>query len=45
MFVEEGYSDNYGDDPFEVSDADTVLAYLKGKEAPKEKPSRLEFVG
>lgn len=45
MFVEEGYSDNYGDDPFEVSDADTVLAYLKGTAAPKEKPARLEFVG
>ncbi|MGD1715487.1 peroxiredoxin [Hydrocoleum sp. CS-953] len=45
MFVEAGFSDNYGDDPFEVSDADTVLAYLKGTEAPKEKPARLEFVG
>ncbi len=45
MFVEPGFSDNYGEDPFEVSDADTVLAYLKGTEAPKEKPARLEFVG
>ncbi len=45
MFVEPGFSDNYGDDPFEVSDADTVLAYLKGTEAPTEKPARLEFVG
>ena len=45
MFVEPGFSDNYGDDPFEVSDADTVLAFLKGQEAPKEKPARLEFVG
>ncbi|NES79297.1 MULTISPECIES: peroxiredoxin [Okeania] len=45
IFVEEGFSDNYGDDPFETSDADTVLAYLKGTEAPAEKPARLEFVG
>lgn len=30
MFVEEGYSDNCATDPFEVSDADTMLAYLKG---------------
>ncbi len=29
MFVEEGYMDNCPDDPFEVSDADTVLDYLK----------------
>jgi thioredoxin-dependent peroxiredoxin len=29
MFVEPGYSDNCPTDPFEVSDADTMLAYLK----------------
>jgi len=29
MFVEPGFSDNCGSDPFEVSDADTMLAYLK----------------
>jgi len=29
MFIEEGKSDNFGEDPFEVSDADTMLAYLK----------------
>jgi peroxiredoxin len=29
MFVEEGMSDNFGADPFEVSDAETMLAYLK----------------
>lgn len=29
MFVELGYGDNCPDDPFEVSDADTMLAYLK----------------
>ncbi len=31
MFVEPGFSDNFGADPFEVSDADTMLAYLKGR--------------
>ncbi len=30
IFVEPGYSDNCETDPFEVSDADTMLAYLKG---------------
>lgn len=29
MFVEPGKDDNFGDDPFEVSDADTMLNYLK----------------
>ncbi len=29
MFVEPGFSDNYPQDPYEVSDADTVLNYLK----------------
>jgi len=29
MFVEDGFSDNFGADPFEVSDAETMLAYLK----------------
>jgi thioredoxin-dependent peroxiredoxin len=30
VFSEAGYSDNCETDPFEVSDADTMLAYLKG---------------
>ncbi len=30
MFIEEGKTDNYGPDPFEVSDSPTMLAYLKG---------------
>jgi peroxiredoxin len=30
MFIEPGYEDNCPLDPFEVSDADTVLAWLKG---------------
>lgn len=34
MFVEPGFADNFGDDPFEVSDADTMLAYIKGQDAP-----------
>ena len=29
MFIESGFSDNCETDPFEVSDADTMLAYLK----------------
>ena len=29
MFVEDGYEDNCQTDPFEVSDADTMLAYLE----------------
>ena len=31
MFSEDGYEDNCGSDPFEVSDADTMLAYLKSR--------------
>jgi len=31
MFVEEGFSDNHGADPFEVSDADTVLSWMKAQ--------------
>lgn len=30
MFVEVGKSDNYAADPFEVSDAETMLTHLKG---------------
>ncbi|MEA5552535.1 peroxiredoxin [Anabaena cylindrica UHCC 0172] len=29
MFIEPGFDDNFPSDPFEVSDADTMLAYLK----------------
>ncbi|MCS6960629.1 MAG: peroxiredoxin [Pseudanabaenaceae cyanobacterium SKYGB_i_bin29] len=45
MFIEPGYSDNCPDDPFEVSDADTVLAYLKGQQQPAAKPERKPFEG
>jgi thioredoxin-dependent peroxiredoxin len=31
IFVEEGFEDNHGQDPFEVSDADTILNCLKNK--------------
>ncbi len=31
MFVEPGYDDNCPTDPFEVSDADTMLSYLRAK--------------
>ncbi len=31
IFAEDGYSDNAPDDPFEVSDADTMLDYLKAQ--------------
>lgn len=33
IFVEPGFCDNAGDDPFEVSDVDTMLTYLRGKKA------------
>lgn len=33
MFIEPDFGDNCPTDPFEVSDADTVLAYLKGTES------------
>jgi peroxiredoxin len=33
VFIEPGFSDNCEEDPFEVSDADTMLAYLRGKDA------------
>ncbi|MES2626594.1 MAG: peroxiredoxin [Pseudomonadota bacterium] len=44
MFIEPEFGDNCPIDPFEVSDADTMLAYLKGeKSAGVSKPR--EFVG
>ncbi|HEY9648445.1 MAG TPA: peroxiredoxin [Chroococcidiopsis sp.] len=45
IFVEPEFGDNCPVDPFEVSDADTVLAYLKGTERPAETAPRLAFVG
>jgi thioredoxin-dependent peroxiredoxin len=31
LFVESNFEDNHGEDPFEVSDADTMMTYLKSK--------------
>ena len=45
MFIEPGLQDDCPTDPFEVSDADTVLAWLKGVAAPQDKPARAVFVG
>ncbi|MEQ8958694.1 MAG: peroxiredoxin [Coleofasciculus sp. C2-GNP5-27] len=45
FFAEPGYSDNCPDDPFEVSDADTMLASLKGQEPAGVSEPRLAFVG
>ncbi len=45
LFIEEGFSDNCGSDPFEVSDADTMMAYLKGEEAGGVSSPRKAFQG
>ncbi|MGL5083086.1 MAG: peroxiredoxin [Microcoleaceae cyanobacterium] len=45
MFIEDEFGDNCPIDPFAVSDADTVLAYLKGTQPPVEAAPRKEFVG
>lgn len=45
MFIEPNYGDNCPTDPFEVSDADTMLAYLKGSEPAGVSAPRREFVG
>ena len=45
MFVEPGFEDNCESDPFEVSDADTLLAWLLSKDAPRQRPERNLFVG
>lgn len=34
MFVEPDFGDNCPIDPFEVSDADTMMNYLKGAKVP-----------
>jgi len=44
-FAEPDFSDNCPIDPFEVSDADTMLAYLKGTESAGVSEPRLAFVG
>jgi peroxiredoxin len=45
IFVEPDFADNCPTDPFEVSDADTMLAYLKGTEPAGVSEPRLAFVG
>ena len=45
MFVEPDFSDNCPTDPFEVSDADTMLAYLKGTQSAGVSEPRKAFVG
>ncbi len=45
IFVEEDFGDNCPTDPFEVSDADTMLGYLKGTESAGVSEPRLAFVG
>ncbi|NJK99388.1 MAG: peroxiredoxin [Spirulinaceae cyanobacterium SM2_1_0] len=45
IFAEPDFADNCPTDPFEVSDADTMLAYLKGAEAPGVSEPRKAFVG
>jgi peroxiredoxin len=45
IFVEPDFGDNCPIDPFEVSDADTMLAYLKGQEATGVAQPRRAFEG
>ena len=45
IFIEPNYGDNCPIDPFEVSDADTMLAYLKGTKSSGVSQPRREFVG
>ncbi len=40
LFSEPGFSDDCPDDPFEVSDADTLLAYLKGSAQQRKESMR-----
>lgn len=45
IFIEAGFADNCPTDPFEVSDADTMLAYLKGVNPAGVCAPVKEFVG
>ena len=45
IFVEPEFGDNCPTDPFEVSDADTMLAYIKGDSAPGVTTARKVFEG
>lgn len=45
MFIEPNFGDNCATDPFEVSDADTMLAYLQGSESAGVAVPRKAFQG
>ena len=45
MFIEPDFGDQCPTDPFEVSDADTMLAYLRGAAAPAMSAPRKAFEG
>lgn len=45
MFVEPDFGDNCPTDPFEVSDADTMLAFIKGQEPAGVSEPRKAFIG
>jgi peroxiredoxin len=45
MFIEPDFGDQCPTDPFEVSDADTMLAYLRGAAAPAVSAPRKAFEG
>jgi hypothetical protein len=45
IFVESDFGDNCPIDPFEVSDADTIMAYIKGTESVGLSDPRFAFVG
>ena len=45
VFIEPDFGDNCPVDPFEVSDADTMLAYLKGEESSGVSKPLRGFVG
>lgn len=45
IFLEEEFGDNCPIDPFEVSDADTMMAYLKGEQSAGVSAPIREFVG
>jgi peroxiredoxin len=45
MFVEPDFGDNCPTDPFQVSDADTMLAYLRGERSEGVSEPRRAFVG
>ncbi|MEI8251380.1 MAG: peroxiredoxin [Synechococcus sp. ELA057] len=45
LFIEPDFADNCPIDPFEVSDADTMLAYLQGQQAQGVSAPRRSFEG